>query len=464
MDYIFNVINSKFINFFYMINQSKYYKKKIAILGIGKTGLSCINFFLKQNVIPLVMDNKLSFSYKQFPLLKQVKLYLGPFKEKLLSNLDMIVVSPGISLNNKFLINAVKKGIEVVNDIEIFCRENKNPIIAITGTNGKSTVVKMLEKIIQDANISVEIGGNIGVPVLNLLNNKSEKKLFILEISSFQLEHLYSLKSLASVVLNVTEDHMDRYPSGLNQYHNIKMNIYKNSQTCLVNLDYFISKNFKIFTNKQKIISFGENNHAQYNLSYINNFFWLRKKRKKILNTNKINLIGKHNYINSLVALAFSDLINIPHEISLKSISKFTGLPHRFQLIHKNNNISWINDSKSTNIGSTIQAINCIKTKGNIWLLLGGDGKSANFNYLIPFLQKKNLIIYCYGKDKQIMYDLNPNISIKKNNIKEAIKEIALQVKPGDIVLLSPSCASYDQFKNFEERGNNFTYLAKKFG
>lgn len=439
-----------------------YTGKKIIILGAGKTGLSCIRFFLKKGITPVVMDNEINFPFKKLSIFKKVKLYLGPFNQDLLNISDIIIVSPGIALNIPCLINAAKIGIEIISDVEIFCREVHNPIISITGSNGKSTVTKLLEKILKDANLSVQVGGNIGIPVLDLLNkNISKKKIFILELSSFHLETTHSLKSLVSTVLNITEDHMDRYPLGLKQYISVKMKIYKNSDICLVNTEIVKYINNKIKKN-QKIIIFGENSNAKYSLKYKNRVYWLQKDNKKIINTSRIKLLGKHNYINTLVALAIADIIGVSRNISLKSIMDFNGLPHRFQLAHKNNNITWINDSKSTNVGSTIQAINCIKTKGTIWLLLGGYGKSANFNLLRPYL-KKNLIIYCFGKDKNQLYNLYSEISIKKNNIKESIKDIVLKIKPGDVVLLSPSCASYDQFKNFQERGNYFTYLAKKY-
>lgn len=440
--------------------KNKYSKKKITILGAGKTGISCINFFLRKGIIPLVMDNRINFSCKNDSILKEVKLYLGDFNEKLLKETDVIIVSPGIPLNIPCLVNAAKTGVEIISDIEVFCREIKIPIISITGSNGKSTVTKLLEKIVKKADLSVVVGGNIGVPVLNLLNENIQKKqLCILELSSFQLETTYSLKSLVSTVLNVTEDHMDRYPYGLHQYRSVKMKIYENSEICVVNEDDI---SIKPTVKNKKIISFGESKYAKYRLQYKNNLYWLQKNGKSILNTEKLKLIGKHNYINALSALAISDILGIAHSISLKSISNFSGLPHRFQLVHTNNNIMWINDSKSTNVGSTIEAIKCLRIKGKIWLLLGGYGKSANFDLLTPHLQKNNLIVYCFGKDRKILYNLRPEISIKKNNIKEAIKEIVLQVQPGDIVLLSPSCASYDQFKNFKERGNYFTSLVKK--
>lgn len=444
-----------------MIN-NRYKNKKIVILGLGITGLSCIKFFLRKNISPIVMDNKTSINeIKYHSILNKIDLHLGNFNKKVLKKSDLIIISPGISIKHPDLIEVIEQGIEVISDVEIFCREVINvPVIAITGTNGKSTVIKMLEKIFIDANIPVGIGGNIGYPVLNLLNKNY--KVFILELSSFQLESTYSLKTKVSSILNVSEDHMDRYPFGINEYRLIKSKIYKNASICLFNKDDELT--LPIFKNKHtKYISFGTKN-ANYTIQKKNDIIWLQKNGLNILNTKKMQLIGKHNYINALAALAISDVFKISYSKSLKSIINFTSLPHRFEIIHNNNNIIWINDSKATNIGSTIQAINSIETKGNIWLLLGGYGKSANFDLLVPYLEKSNLKIYCFGRDKKILYNLKPKNSIKKNNIREAVKEISLKAKPGDIVLLSPSCASYDQFKNFQERGHYFTNLAKELG
>lgn len=459
-NYFINYRNKYNLNKNFLFKK-KYSGKNIVLIGLGQTGISCLNFLLKQDIIPYIIDTRININIDQL-IVNKSKIHLGSLKKTWLYNADLIIISPGISLFHPYLIKAKKLGIEIIGDVEIFCREIKSSIIAITGSNGKSSVTTLLFNMAKLSGISVGIGGNIGIPVLDLFNYKI-KDLYILELSSFQLESIYSLKTLASTILNVTEDHIDRHENFKN-YLSAKLKIYKYSKTCLFNSDDFFTIPKYIENNKiKKYISFGCT-QAIYKLHHKNKFYWLQKNNKNILNVNKINLKGKHNYINCLVALALSDEIGLVRSLSLKAIINFTGLPHRFELVHRNKNISWINDSKSTNIYSTIQALNSTKCKGIVWLLLGGESKSKNISMFSNYFQKNNLKIYCFGKDKELLSTLNPSITIKKNDILSSIVEIISFVQPGDLILLSPACASYDQFKNFEERGNHFTYLAKKFG
>lgn len=442
--------------------KKRYLNKNIVIIGLGITGISCINFFSKQGIIPMAMDTRKIIPNISNSINKKAKIHIGSLNKKWLKIADLIVLSPGISIFHPLLKEAEKTGSEIIGDIELFCREIESPIIAITGSNGKSTVVKLLNNIVKKSGISNSIGGNIGIPALNLLNEK-RKSLYILELSSFQLESINNLKTLASVILNITEDHLDRYPLGFDQYIESKLKIYKNAKICLFNSDNNLTYPKKKIINNN-ILSFGQSKHSTYNLVYKNKSYWLQKKDDKILNTKQMYLKGIHNYMNALATLCLSDILNISRHIILKEIINFPGLPHRSQIVYQHNGITWINDSKSTNVGSTIQAINCIQTKGIIWLLLGGISKKANFNSLVPYLQKNNLKIYCFGQDRKLLFNLCPEKSKKKKDLKSSIKEISIKLKFSDIVILSPACSSYDQFKSFEERGEYFIYLAKKFG
>lgn len=443
--------------------KKKYSNKNIVIIGLGITGISCINFFLKQGIVPMAMDTRIIIPNIYNSTIKQAKVHLGSLNKSWLKIADLIILSPGISKFNPLLKQAKKNGAEIIGDIELFSREITSSIIAITGSNGKSSVVQLLNNISKKSGISTAVGGNIGIPVLNLLNEK-RKNLYILEISSFQLESIYNLNTLASSVLNITEDHLDRYPLGFTQYVKYKLKIYKNAKICLFNSDDKFTYPKKKYFFEKNILSFGNSNNSNYNLFFKNKSYWLQKKGDDILDTKKMYLNGVHNYMNALAVLSLADILNISKDISLKEIVDFTGLPHRFQVVYKNKGVTWINDSKSTNIGSTIQAINSIKTKGIIWLLMGGISKKANFKTLIPYLKKDNLRIYCFGRDRKLIFNLCSNKSVKKKNLKSSIEEISIKLKYSDVVLLSPACSSYDQFKNFEERGEYFKYLAKKFG
>ncbi|QFQ32060.1 UDP-N-acetylmuramoyl-L-alanine--D-glutamate ligase [Buchnera aphidicola] len=433
----------------------KYSEKKILILGIGLTGISCINFFLKKGAIPKIIDESEKPNYlNKVP--KNIQYKLGGLEKKWILESDLIVISPGISSYKPILIEARMLGIEIISDIELFAREVESPIISITGTNGKSTVATMVKEIAKKSGYKTYLIGNIGFPVLNILSKKAD--LYILELSSFQLENIFSLKSKIAVVLNINEDHLDRYPKGFKQYKKIKLSIYKNTEICLVNLK---EKNC-FFKNKQKkYITFGTSN-SNYCIKNIQGNNFLCHEKEKIINASKTLLYGYQNYENALVALAISDAMKFPRDVVKNVLKNFKNLPHRFQIVHKHNNISWINDSKSTNVSSTEIALKNISTQGTIWLLLGGDKKSADFNILKNYLEQLKIKIYCFGKDGINIAQIFQKKSIYVENLKDAIILISKQAKQNDVILLSPGCSSKDQFKNFEERGNLFIKLLKE--
>ena len=288
-----------------------------------------------------------------------------------------------------------------------------------------------------------------------------EKELYVLELSSFQLETTYSLRAKAATVLNVTEDHMDRYPFGLQQYRAAKLKIYENAQVCVVNADDALT--MPVRGADERCVSFGID-VGDYHLNHQQGDTWLRVKGEKILNAKEMKIVGRHNYTNALAALALADAVGLPRSSSLQALTTFTGLAHRFQLAYDHNGVRWINDSKATNVGSTEAALNGLHVDGTLHLLLGGDGKSADFSPLNRYLQGNNIHLYCFGRDGAELAALRPEVATRTNTMEEAMRIIAEKVQPGDMVLLSPACASLDQFKNFEQRGDVFTRLAKELG
>jgi len=386
-----------------------------------------------------------------------VERYVGGINSDWLLASDLIIASPGIALAHPALSEAADAGIEIIGDIELFCREAQAPIVAITGSNGKSTVTTLVGEMARAAGWQVGVGGNIGLPALTLL--KSPAQLYVLELSSFQLETTHSLKAAAATILNLTEDHMDRYPLGMQQYRAAKLRIYENASVCVVNADDGMT--MPVRGVDQRCVSFGIN-LGDYHLNQQQGSTWLRAKGEKVLNTDEMTLVGQHNYTNALAALALADAVNIPRASSLKALTTFTGLAHRFQLVHEAHGVRWINDSKATNVGSTEAALNGLQVKGTLWLLLGGDGKSADFSPLARYLQGDNVKLFCFGRDGDALAALRPEIATRTETMQQAMTQIAAQVKAGDIVLLSPACASLDQFRNFEQRGDQFAQLAKE--
>ena len=435
-----------------------YQGKKDVIIGLGMTGLSCVDFFMARGVTPRVMDTRVApAGLDKLP--EAVERYVGGLNEDWLLTADLIVASPGIALAHPSLSAAADAGVEIVGDIELFCREAQAPIIAITGSNGKSTVTSLVGEMAKAAGLNVGVGGNIGLPALMLLD--AERELYVLELSSFQLETTSSLRAAAATILNVTEDHMDRYPLGLQQYRAAKLRVYENARACIVNADDALT--MPVRGADDRCISFGVD-VGDYHLNRQQGETWLRVKGEKVLNVKEMKISGQHNYSNALAALALADAAGLPRASSLKALTTFTGLAHRFQLVLEHNGVRWINDSKATNVGSTEAALNGLHLDGTLYLLLGGDGKSADFTPLSCYLTGDNVRLYCFGRDGAQLAALRPDVAVQTETMEQAMRQIAPQVVAGDMVLLSPACASLDHFKNFEQRGDIFARLAKELG
>ncbi|AXY35812.1 UDP-N-acetylmuramoyl-L-alanine--D-glutamate ligase [Yersinia pseudotuberculosis] len=435
-----------------------YQGKKVVIIGLGLTGLSCVDFFIARGVTPRVMDTRINPpGLDQLP--ESVEQHVGDLNQEWLLDTDLIVVSPGMALAHPALSEAAEAGVEIIGDIELFCRENQAPVVAITGSNGKSTVTTLVGEMAKAAGWSVGVGGNIGVPALTLL--KQDNQLTVLELSSFQLETTHSLRASAATILNVTEDHTDRYPLGLQQYRAAKLRVYENAKVCVVNADDALT--MPVRGADSRCISFGVD-VGDYHLNKQQGEIWLRVRGEKVLNTREMKLSGRHNYTNALAALALADAVGIPRASSLKALTTFSGLPHRFQLVLERHGVRWINDSKATNVGSTEAALDGLQVDGTLHLLLGGDGKSADFSGLTRFLQGDRIKVYCFGRDGGQLAALRPDVSQLTETMAQAMALVAKVVLPGDRVLLSPACASLDQFRSFEHRGNEFARLAEELG
>ncbi|MEY1229329.1 UDP-N-acetylmuramoyl-L-alanine--D-glutamate ligase [Proteus terrae] len=435
---------------------ANYQGKKVVVVGLGITGLSCVDFFIRQGVTPKVIDTR------QKPggldkLPADVEYHTGSFHQAWLNDADLIISSPGIALSTPELVEAANHGVEIVGDIELFCREAKAPIVAITGSNGKSTVTTLVGEMASADGIRVGVGGNIGVPALTLLTEPYD--LYVLELSSFQLETTYSLQAVAATVLNISEDHMNRYPLGLEQYREAKLRIYDNAKTCVYNEDDTLT--LPLAGKDNRCVSFGVG-QGDYQLDNTNRI--LKVKGEKVLSMAEMYLSGQHNYTNALAALALADAVGISRKAATEVLKTYHGLAHRFQLVYSHQNVRWINDSKATNVGSTEAALRGLEVEGTLHLLLGGDGKSADFSSLLPYISGDNIRLYCFGQDGQALANLRPDVSLLTVTMEEAIRALAPTVKSGDMVLLSPACASLDQFKCFEQRGDEFARLARELG
>ncbi|QPB42161.1 UDP-N-acetylmuramoyl-L-alanine--D-glutamate ligase [Rodentibacter haemolyticus] len=431
-----------------------YQNKSITIIGLGKTGLSCVDYLQSQGAMLRVIDTRKNPSGAD-KLPKNIPLHTGNLNQQWLLESDIIVISPGLAVKTPEIQTALSAGVEVIGDIELFCRAATKPIVAITGSNGKSTVTTLVYEMAKAAGIKTGIGGNIGIPALSLLNEDDD--FYVLELSSFQLETTYSLKAAAATVLNVTEDHMDRY-ADLEAYRQAKLRIYHNAEIAVVNNEDKFT--FGEGENQaEQVLSFAEHN-AGYWLKTENSKQYLMAKDELILPCDEVALVGRHNYMNIFAATALAQAIGVNLEAIRQVLCRFKGLDHRFQLAHQANGVRWINDSKATNVGSTVAALAGLYVEGKLHLLLGGDGKGADFSELAKLINQPHIICYCFGRDGAQLAELSTQSHLFET-LEQAVAFLRPTLKSGDMVLLSPACASLDQFTSFEKRGEEFTRLAK---
>ncbi|MDG6302375.1 UDP-N-acetylmuramoyl-L-alanine--D-glutamate ligase [Glaesserella parasuis] len=429
--------------------QNQYQGKTITIIGLGTTGLSCVEFFADKQAQVRVIDTRANPAGAD-KLSKDIPLHTGSLNLGWLLSSDLIVISPGLALATPEIQQAIQAGVEVVGDIELFCREAKAPIIAITGANGKSTVTTLTTEMAKQAGIKVGMGGNIGVPALSLL--KSNYELYVLELSSFQLETTYSLKAKAATILNISEDHMDRYNNSVEEYRAAKLRIYQNAENIIVNGEDPLTYPTQAVRSLKKF--------AEKDAEYTACNGELYSGDEAVIAINELKITGRHNVMNALASMALAEAAGVARSGIVKALQSYSGLDHRFQLVPTNDGVRWINDSKATNVGSTVAALNGLQVEGTLYLLLGGDGKDADFSELKPFINQPNTVCYCFGKDGAELAALTQN-SVLVETMTQAVAQVRLLLKSGDMVLLSPACASLDQFKNFEERGRQFVALAQ---
>lgn len=435
------------------------------IVGLGKTGLSCIRHLIEQGRNVAVTDSR-----EQPPGLKEVQdqypsveLKLGAFDERLLSNASEIIVSPGVSVKEPAIAKQALRDIPIIGDIELFALATKKPIVGITGSNGKSTVTSLVGHLALNAGLKVKVGGNLGVPALDLLDD-DHTDLYVIELSSFQLETTYSLNSLASVNLNISPDHMDRY-ANLAEYIQAKLRIYQHCQRPVINLDDPNSYHSFKFNTPPVGFTLKDPEEFTYGLRTINGDTFLAHGKKNLLATKSLLLKGKHQYANALAALAIGGVVGLPLENMLDSITSFKGLEHRCQWVATIKGVDWYNDSKATNVGSTQAAILGIGPEilGKIVLLAGGQGKNADFSELYRPVAKYVRALILFGEDKtSIANALQGAVPIiMTDDLSSAVQSATEIARQGDVVILSPACASFDMFKNFEHRGNVFMEMVR---
>ncbi len=445
-----------------------YNKEHIVIIGLGETGFACASFFARQKFPVVVLDSresppKLLDLKTHYP---NVPVFTGGFLVSELSKATTIILSPGIPKDHPDLVKGILPHAEIIGDIELFAREAKAPVVAITGSNGKSTVTSLVGEMARVAGLRVAVGGNLGTPIISFLETNPE--LYVIELSSFQLETTYSLKPLVSTILNICPDHMDRYPT-LEDYENAKMRIFKNCQSIVFNRDEKRWGGLPPFTSDGSLcpsgipkLSFGLESPDEfgYGLIYQNNEYWLSKGSELLLPQKQLKLLGHHNIANALAALALGERVGLPKEAMLTTLRTFRGLSHRCEWVRNRQQVVWINDSKGTNVGATLAALKGLQSEipGKWVLIAGGEGKNADFSPLKAIIPKMCRAVILIGKATlELEAVLGKDIMCKRaNSMEEAVLAASHLAEAGDGVLLSPACASFDMFRNFEARGDAF--------
>ncbi|MFZ1536891.1 MAG: UDP-N-acetylmuramoyl-L-alanine--D-glutamate ligase [Chromatiaceae bacterium] len=442
---------------------------KTLVLGLGKTGLSCARYLRSQGVPVAVTDTR-----SQPPCLEAARaempdlpLFLGGFDSSALEAAERLVISPGIALGEPRLAAALGRGLEVVGDIELFARAAQAPIVGITGSNGKSTVTTLVGEMAQASGLRTAVGGNLGEPALELLDPAVE--LYVLELSSFQLETTWSLRPRVATVLNISADHLDRYPS-LEAYAATKASLLRGAEVALLNRDD--PKVAAMAGLAGRDIWFGlgaPQTEADFGLLEGEGAIWLARGHQLLVRTDALPLAGRHNLANALAALALGEVCGLPLESRLAALRVFQGLAHRTVLVATRRGVRWFDDSKGTNPGATVAALLGLidpAKEGRAVLIAGGDGKGADFGELAETVGQTARAVILMGRDGPRIEDALAGrvLTQRARDMEEAVRLAAEIALPGDSVLLSPACASFDMFDNYEHRGRVFVAAVKGLG
>ncbi|GBL53400.1 UDP-N-acetylmuramoyl-L-alanyl-D-glutamate synthetase [Pseudomonas citronellolis] len=429
------------------------------VVGLGKSGMSLVRFLARQGVPFAVADTRenppeLATLRAQYP---QVEVRCGELDAGFLCRASELYVSPGLSLRTPALVEAAARGVRLSGDIDLFARHAKAPIVAITGSNAKSTVTTLVGEMAAAAGKRAAVGGNLGTPALDLLADDVE--LYVLELSSFQLETCERLGAEVATCLNVSEDHMDRY-DGMADYHLAKHRIFRGARQVVVNRADALSR--PLIADSVPCWTFGTNkpDFKAFGLVEEGGEKYLAFQFEALMPVRELKIRGAHNQSNALAALALGHAVGLSFEPMLRTLREFAGLAHRCQWVGEHAGVSFYDDSKATNVGAALAAIEGLGADidGKLVLLAGGDGKGADFSALREPVAKFCRAVVLLGRDAELvgaaLSDETPKVRVQ--TLDEAVRKAAELARPGDAVLLSPACASLDMFKNFEERGRLF--------
>ncbi len=430
------------------------------VAGLGISGVSAVNFLVEQGYQVAVTDSRATPpGHDQIP--SHVQTSFGKLDVDLLLQAEEIILSPGLAPQLPEIQQAIAKGISVVGDVQLLRRATEVPIVAITGSNAKSTVTTLVGLMAKDAGKKVAVGGNLGRPALDLL--KDDPELLVLELSSFQLETTSHLNAEVAVVLNMSEDHLDRH-GDMWGYHQAKHRIFQGVKKVVFNRDDNLTR--PLVPDTTPMQSFGLNApdiHQFGILKDLDGTIWLARGRERLLKSSEMYIQGTHNVANALACLALGEAIGLPMDSMLETLKNFKGLEHRCEYVATVNDVRYYNDSKGTNIGATLAAIDGLGAaievqQGKVAVILGGQGKGQDFKALRDSLQKYVKVAVLMGEDAPVIEQAIEGTTtlLHAQSLMQAVQLCQQQTHANDVVLLSPACASFDMFKGYADRGHQF--------
>lgn len=432
------------------------------VVGLGRTGLSCARYLQARGLSFAVTDSRANppGAESLSQIAPGVEHRFGAFDPQLLEGAAQIVASPGVSLEEPFLKAAAARGLPIIGDIELFALEARAPIAAVTGTNGKSTVTTLVAQMAEAAGKRVLAGGNLGRPALELIEEPAPD-LYVLELSSFQLDTTRSLHTAAATVLNVTPDHMDRYPS-VDAYAASKARIFEGCEAAVVNLDDVAVRLMPTRSARRIGFSLLADPDADYYVVKHGDDFALMKQRERIVSLSDLKITGLHNAANAMAALAMCEALGLRREPCVQALREFPGLPHRSQWVADIHGVRYVDDSKGTNVGATIAAVEGMTVP--LVLIAGGQGKGQSFVPLAKALRGKVRHVVLLGQDaKQLESALDGVCSTQlARDMDDAVRLAAAAARAGETVLLSPACASLDMFRDYAHRGDVFAAAVRR--
>ncbi len=435
--------------------------RKVLVVGLGPTGLSCARHLQHHGATVAVTDSReappaLDELREELP---NVALMLGGLDDAAFDAAEVVIVGPGLPLSTPAVARCIAAGKPVVGDVELFAQAVAAPVVGITGTNGKSTVTTLLGQMARNAGKRTAVGGNLGEPALNLLADDVE--LYVVELSSFQLETTHSLPLVAATVLNLSPDHLDRHGDML-AYGAAKRRIFAHAEAAVVNRDDAAALALADGVEEQTGFTLGApTQDTDWGVCEHVGADWICRGAERVLAVNDLVLPGTHNLANALAAMALGERCGLPRGPMLDVLRRFRGLSHRSELVADHNDIRWINDSKGTNPGATVAALAGLvpdPARSKAVLIAGGDCKDADFSPLREAVRQSARAVVLIGRDADdIAAALADTVPLHRaRDLDDAVRQAAALAEPGDCVLLSPACASFDMFDDYRHRGRAF--------